>query len=98
MAVPSVSMFGAVSDPVSLSPWGMATFRGSSQPGPITASHIAFRDVLGVADRADRGLHALVELPLPPPGPSERLDQRAVRMGLNRPRDPIAIEGDDPLA
>src|ERR687897_3099376 len=36
MAVPSVSMFGAVSDPASLSPWGMANFRGSSQPGPIT--------------------------------------------------------------
>jgi hypothetical protein len=29
---------------------GMATFRGSSHPGPITASHVALRDVLGIAD------------------------------------------------
>src|ERR671911_969348 len=73
MAVPSVSMFGAVSDPVSLSPWGMATFRGSSQPGPITASHVALRDVLGVADVADRGVHAVIEHALPSPPPRKRL-------------------------
>ena len=31
--------------------WGMATFRGSSRPSPITASHVAL-EILGVANLA----------------------------------------------
>src|SRR5918996_824176 len=98
MAVPSVSMFGAVSHPVSLSPWGMATFRGSSQPGPITASHIAFRDVLGVADLAYGRVDALIKHPLPTPCPRERLQERAVWLGLRAWRKLTTVRCHDALA
>ena len=44
-------------------------------------THIALRDVLGVAHVADRRVDALIEHPLPT-RPRERLDQRAVRLRL----------------
>jgi hypothetical protein len=93
-----VSMFGAVSDPVSPSPWEMATFRGSSQPGPITVSDVALGDVLGIADLAHGGVDPLIEHPLPPPRPRERLDQGAVGLRLRGRRELAAVRRYDPLA
>jgi len=71
----------------------MATFRGSSQPGPITASHVALRDILGITDLADCGVDAIIEHALPSPRAGQRLDQRAVGLRLCGRRDVPASRG-----
>jgi hypothetical protein len=61
---------------------GTAAFRRRPCAGPITASHIAPLDALGVADLADRGVHALVQQSLPPPRSRQGLDQRTSGCGF----------------
>jgi hypothetical protein len=53
---------------------------GRQQRQPEDAAHIALRDVLGIADLADRRVQALIERALPALSPSERCDQGTARL------------------
>jgi Transposase, Mutator family len=64
---------------------------GRKQGQPQDPAHVALRDVLGVADLADRGMDALIKHPLPPPRARECFDQRAVGQGFGCRRDRAAV-------
>jgi hypothetical protein len=71
---------------------------GRQQRQPENTTHVALRDVFGVADLADCGLDAVIEHPLPSPCPRKRLDEGAVRLRLRDRRKLAAVRGYDALA
>jgi hypothetical protein len=70
---------------------------GRQQGQSEDPANVAFRDVLGIADIADRRVDSF-EHPLPPPRARERLDQCSVQLRLRGRHDFAAVRGDHALA
>jgi hypothetical protein len=71
---------------------------GRQRSQPQDATDVRLPNLLRHGDLADGGGDAIIDHPLPPPRPRERLDQSAVGPVLGRRSDLAAVGGDDALA
>ena len=71
---------------------------GVSSVNRRDARYVGTVDPLCFRDVADRAVHAVIKLSLPPPCPRRRFDERAIRLRFRVRHDFAAVRGDNALA